>query len=82
MPFFDDEIVIRPLKDELPAYLVKAADIPDDFDVLTETRLWWKTTAPDLPSWSSAVQKAILIQLSSAAAERVFSLLFTMFGDQ
>ena len=43
---------------------------------------WWKDVSPDLPSWSFAVQKVVLVQPSSAAAERVFSLLVTMFGDQ
>ena len=62
--------------------LVKAADIPDDFDTLRDTWPWWKSIATDLPSWSSAVRKLIIVQPSSATAERVFSLLVTMFGDQ
>ena len=38
----------------------------------------------DLPSWSAAVTtgKLVMVQPSSAAAERVFSLLATMFRDQ
>ena len=36
----------------------------------------------DLPCWSSAVQKVFLVQPSSAAAERVFSLLKNAFGEQ
>ena len=45
---------------------------------------WWKATATDLTSWSSAVQKVILVQPSSAAPESVFfiSVFVTMFGDQ
>lgn len=43
---------------------------------------WWEDGSPNLPSWSSAVLKVVLVQPSSAAAERVFSLLVTMFGDQ
>ena len=66
-----DKIILS-LKDELP----------DDFDTLTDTWPWWKSIATDLPSWSSAVQKLILIQPSSATAETVFSLLATIFGDQ
>ena len=82
VPFLNDAGVIQSLKDELPAYLVKAADIRNDFDVLEDTWQWWKTTSTDLPSWSAAVKKLVLVQPSSAAAERVFSLLVTMFGDQ
>ena len=41
-----------------------------------------ETNATDLPSWSAAVEKLVLVQPSSAAAERVFSLLVTMFCDQ
>ena len=73
--------MIQSLKDEFPAYLVKAADLPNDFHVLKYTWRWWKTTATDLPSWSTAVDKLVLVQPSSAAAERVFLLLATMFGD-
>lgn len=81
IPFLDDNL-IQSLKDELPMYLVKAADIPNGFDPLTDTWPWWKSNAQELPAWSSAVQKVVLVQPSSAAAERVFSLLVTMFGDQ
>lgn len=82
MLFLRTDKIIQSLKDELPTYLNKAADIPDDFDTLTDTWSWWKSIATDLPSWSSAVRKLILIQPSSAAAETVFSLLATIFGDQ
>lgn len=84
MLFLRTDKIIQSLKDELPTYLIKAADIPDDFDTLTDTWSWWKSIATDLPSWSSAVRKLILIQPSSrsAAAETVFSLLATIFGDQ
>lgn len=34
-----------------------------------------------LPCWSNAVKKVLTIQPSSAAAERVFSLLNSGFGD-
>ena len=35
-----------------------------------------------LPFWSAALRKVLLIQPSSAAAERVFSLLNASFSDQ
>lgn len=42
-----------------------------------------KTTHKDtLPHWSSLVKKLLLIQPSSASAERVFSLLTNAFGSQ
>ena len=66
------------LKAELPSYLVKAADI----DPSTDALLWWKTNSTDLPHWSAAAADALLVQPSSAAAERVFSLLKASFGPQ
>jgi len=82
VPFLNTNDVIQSLKDELPTYLVKAAAINDAFDVLSDSMQWWKDVSPDLPSWSFAIQKLVLVKPSSAAAERVFSLLVTMFGDQ
>ena len=79
---FLDNNVIQSLKDELPVYLVKAANIPDGFDPRTEVWLWWKSNDQELPAWSAAVQKVVLVEPSSASAERVASLLTTMFGDQ
>ena len=32
---------------------------------------WWKRHEPELPHWSSACKSVLLLQLSSAAAERV-----------
>ena len=81
IPFLDNN-VIQSLKDELPVYLVKAANIPDGFDLRTEVWLWWKSNDQELPAWSAAVQKVVLVEPSSASAETVVSLLTTMFGDQ
>ena len=36
----------------------------------------------DLPQWSLVAKKVILLQPSSAAAERVFSLLNSSFSEQ
>ena len=66
------------LKSELPAYLAKAADVSPDVGVLE----WWKQHKDDLPHWISAAQLVALVQPSSAAAEKVFSLLNASFGDQ
>ena len=51
---------------------------------LWEVRVWtvWWKNEQYLPYWSTAAQKALLIQLSSAAAERAFSLLNASFTAQ
>ena len=41
---------------------------------------WWKRHCADLPNWTSALCQVLLIQPSSAEAERVFSLLACSFG--
>ena len=43
---------------------------------------WWKVHEEGLPNWSTAVKKVLLVQPSSAAAERVFSLLLASFSEQ
>lgn len=47
-----------------------------------DTLRWWENHSSDLPWWSSAVRKMFLLQPSSAAAERVFSISKNTFGDQ
>ncbi len=66
------------LKSELPLYLAKVADISPNFSPLQ----WWQMNAEGLPHWSAAARKILLIQPSSAAAERVFSLLSNSFNQQ
>ena len=43
--------------------------------------MWWKRHANDLPHWSKAYKMILLVQPSSAAAERVFSILSNSFSD-
>lgn len=76
-PFVDSE-AISELKSELPAYLAAAEDVSHDFDALQ----WWKNHADTLPKWSSVCRSVLLVQPSSAAAERVFSLLSSAFNWQ
>ena len=76
MPFFEAS-AIGNLKTELPQYLAKAMGISVDYDPLQ----FWKLNSPQLPHWSSAARRILLVQPSSAAAERVFSMLTTSFGD-
>lgn len=70
--------VVSCLKAELPDYLARAADTSADIPPLE----WWKRNAGALPHWSEAAKKVLLLQPSSATAERVFSLLKNSFGEQ
>lgn len=76
-PFLDDPILPN-LKTELPSYLAKASQVHGEFNILE----WWKLHENELPNWASTAKKVILIQPSSAAAERVFSLLNNSFNDK
>ena len=70
--------MIDGLKAELPTYLARANDVDSEFCPLE----WWQTNSGDLPNWSAAAKKMLLIQPSSASAERAFLLLNSTFGDQ
>ena len=83
LPFKNTNDVIQSLKDELPTYLVKATRLVMPLiSFLTPCNGGKTYVSPDLPSRSFAVQKVVPVQPSSAAADRVFSLLVIMFGDQ
>ena len=77
VPFLNNQSTVSGLLTELPDYLVKAASTDPEFPV-TE---FWKLNVTTLPNWSKAASKVLLLQPSSAAAERVFSLLKSSFGD-
>ena len=76
-PFLNTR-VLNDLKSELPDYLAKADDVAMD----VTTTDWWKRHQADLPHWSRAAQLVALVQPSSAAAERVFSLLQNSFSSR
>ena len=78
IPFLNDLTIIANLKKELPVYLAKADSVSPTVDVLG----WWKQNEHALPNWSSAARKTMLIQPSSATAERVFSLLNNSFSTK
>ena len=63
------------LKRELPLYLSTIVDLADSIDCLD----WWKSHAKELPMWSYAAWLTLLMQPSSAASERVFSILNSSF---
>ena len=69
------------LKSEMPLYIAKTADVSKEMDDADPLE-WWKLNASELPYWSSAARKVLVLQPSSAAAERVFSLLKASFSDQ
>ena len=70
MPFLDKDGTIQQLKVELAAYKVAAADTQPGQDCLS----WWRDQV-QLPVWQNAARIVITVPPSSAAAERVFSLL-------
>ena len=75
---FIDQAEIEELKKELPDYLARTTDLSEEFNPVE----WWKLNSTTLPHWSNCAKKVLLIQPSSAAAERVFSPLKASFGDQ
>ena len=77
LPFLDS-LELSAMKTEFPNYIAAVEDISAEYSPLD----FWKHHASSLPSWAKAVQKVLLVQPSSAAAERVFSLLKASFGEQ
>jgi hypothetical protein len=78
--FIDDDRTIANLAQELPLYLAAAdgVTVTCENDKLT----WWASHKDELPHWSSLVKTLLLIQPSSASAERAFSLLSNAFSLQ
>ena len=72
IPFFNSKVIDH-LKEELPQYLARAADTSATLSPLD----WWKRNSSDIPHFAQAAKKILLLQPSSAAAERVFP--FTKF---
>ena len=58
------------MKDEYPKYLAAVEDISPDYDPLD----FWKNHESTVHTWSKVTQKVLLLQPSSASAERVFQL--------
>ena len=78
-PILDSNDVINDLVTEMPNYLAAAQDV---IMACEEDKVkWWRQQSDNLPHWSSAVMKVLLVQPSSAAAERVFSILNSSFND-
>ena len=79
-PFLDSDEIINGPKAKLPDYLAAAEDV----NVLNEEQKveWWHRQEERLPRWATTVKQVLLIQPSSAAAERVFSILKASFTEQ
>ena len=76
-PFLDHN-TLGDLKTELPHYMAAVEDISPTYSPLEV----WKRHALSLPSWAVAARKVLLLHPSSAASERVFSLLNSSFSHQ
>jgi len=76
--FLNSSSVIDGLKTELPQYLASAEGVSHEIDVIQ----WWKIREPELPCWSRAFKFVLFVQPSSAASERVFSILTNSFSTQ
>ena len=75
--FLDSDPVIDGLKSELSAYKAAAEGLSVQTDPIT----WWKMHESDLHNWAKAFKLILLVQPSSAASERVFSILSNSFSD-
>ena len=73
-----DSAFILELKGELPMYLAAVEDIAPDININD----WWKGHTGELPAWTAAYKLFLLVQPSSAAAERVFSVLQSSFSTR
>ena len=74
---------------ELPAYLAAVAGVAinhsegkEDHSFTDQILLWWEVNGSKFPAWAEAAQIVFAFTPNSAAAERVFSQLKSMFGDQ
>ena len=74
---FIDTTVLQQLKTELPQYVAACASVTPSHDVL----MFWHNHSSTLPYWSTTAAKVTLMQPSSAAAERAFSILKASFSD-
>lgn len=79
---------LEALKAEIPAFLTAAAEVESmdvsDVDAFTQQvlKFWRSTSKTALKEWRKAAVIVFSMSPNSAACERVFSLLDSMFGDQ
>ena len=77
-PFLNIPSILSALKAELPQYVASTEDLAASYDPLR----WWKENESVLPTWATCARKVLVVQPSSAAAERVFSLLKSSFSER
>lgn len=75
--FFFLEQAVPDLKKELATYLAAAEGVSESVELLQ----WWEKHEEKLPYWAAACKQVLLCQPSSAAVERVFSLLNNSFDE-
>ena len=59
-------------------YMAASEDVSTEIDLIA----WWKRHAIELPKWANAFKKVLLVKQSSAAAERIFSILQRFTAQQ
>ena len=64
------------LKAELPSAIVACEDFHSSVDPIN----WWKSHGEEFTTWYESFKLVLLVQPSSAAAERVFSILANSFS--
>jgi hypothetical protein len=70
--------IIASLKMELPAY----KKIADQCDTNMDRWEFWRTYYLSLPAWYKLAEEIVLVMVSSASVERIFSLLNNSFDNQ
>jgi len=76
--FLNNKTTLNNFKSEFPQYNAVSEDTSPKVDVMS----WWAEHSDELPYWSSTAKMVALIQPSSGAVERVFSILTNTFGTQ
>ena len=82
----NDARLIADLERELPKYLVETQLAQLEAGLTPEQKSsarsqWWAEHAAVLPAWAALARRVFLVVPSSAAVERVFSILRDTFGD-
>lgn len=63
---------------EIPLYIAAAQNVDENVDILA----WWRGKKHTLQAFYKILGQAVLYQPTSATAERSFSLLDSIFGDE
>jgi hypothetical protein len=85
-PLSIDETLLDRMCAELPRYFAEARDVivnrADVLDFTEAVLQFWRSRVSLLPGWASAARIVFAISCNSAACERVFSLLDSMFSKE